>query len=85
VAIGHKPNRYVYDYLDLDENRLLLMFQKHQKTKASVFLLVVMLRDHVSDLQAATAAGTGCMVAPDAERWLAAKDSTFEVSTSNYN
>jgi thioredoxin reductase (NADPH) len=72
VAIGHKPNTEVLaGKLDLDDNGYVVIPNKRNTatTVAGVFAAGD-VADHVYR-QAVTAAGTGCMAAIDAERWLA--------------
>ncbi len=71
VAIGHEPNTDLFrDVLDMDDKRYLVT--ENGSTKTS--LEGVFAAGDVADSkyrQAVTAAGTGCMAAIDAERWLA--------------
>lgn len=75
VAIGHKPNTYVFkDYLDLDETGYIInAVPGTSKTNIDGVFVSGDAADHVYR-QAITAAGTGCMAALDAERYLAAKE-----------
>jgi thioredoxin reductase (NADPH) len=74
VAIGHKPNTDIFkEYLDLDEAGYIKVIPGTSKTKIEGVFAVGDAADKVYR-QAVTAAGTGCMGALDAERWLSAKE-----------
>jgi thioredoxin reductase (NADPH) len=74
VAIGHSPNTGIFkDYLTLDETGYIVNVAGTAKTNIPGVFVGGDAADHVYR-QAITAAGTGCMAALDAERYLAAKE-----------
>lgn len=74
VAIGHKPNTDIFkDYLEMDDVGYLKVIPGTSKTKIEGVFVAGDAADKVYR-QAVTAAGTGCMSALDAEKFLAAKE-----------